>query len=114
MKILCPADNLPTGTLEIRDSENHPLKPLLGEYRRICTTAINSSTNQGLNGPAARFSHILPQSQGQGRAALPATKNQTFRWFTMPRPAEVADVQMLLDRQAHTQLGSVRSSPVFQ
>ena len=114
MEILGRADDLPTGTLEICDSENHPLKPLLGEYRRIDATAINSRTNPGLHGPAARFSHILPHSQGRGRVALPVTKNQSCRWFPLPRPAEVADVQMLLDRQAHTQLDSVRSSPVFQ
>ena len=36
------ADNLPTGTLEIRDSEKPIKKPKSGEHRQIHASAINS------------------------------------------------------------------------
>ena len=42
------ADNLPTGTLEIRDSEKPTNKPRPGEQRRIHASAINSREIQGI------------------------------------------------------------------
>ena len=42
------ADNLPTGTLEIRDSEKPTNKPRPGEQRRIHASAINSREIQDI------------------------------------------------------------------
>ena len=53
------ADNLPTGTLEIRDSEKPTNKPRPGEQRRIHASAINSREIQDIT-PAHRFSDKLP------------------------------------------------------
>ncbi|KFJ00425.1 hypothetical protein BPORC_1209 [Bifidobacterium porcinum] len=41
------ADNLPTGTLEIRGSEKPTNKPRPGEQRRIHASAMNSRENPG-------------------------------------------------------------------